>query len=57
MCVAQTSQDSFEQIIPTFSKPTALRIRWPSGKTVQIEIKEKEGELVIGREGMNSADS
>ena len=49
------SQNSFEQVIPNFPKPMALWIRWPGGKTVQIEIKETENELLIGPEGRKNS--
>jgi len=45
------SQNSFEQVFPSSPKPTALWIRWPEGKAIQIEIKETESELFIDPEG------
>ena len=45
------SQNSFEQVLSRVPKPTALWICWPGGKTVQIEVKEIQIELIIGPEG------
>jgi hypothetical protein len=45
------SQSSFEQVIASVPRPTALWIRWPGGKTLQVEVKDTETELFIGPEG------
>ncbi len=45
------SQNTFEQIIPAEPKPTALKIRWPGGRTLQVEIEASGRELEIGPEG------
>ncbi len=45
------SQNGFEQILSSSQKPTGVWIRWPGGKTVQIEIKESDKELFAGPEG------
>jgi hypothetical protein len=39
------SQNSFEQVFSIAQKPTALWIRWPGGKTTQIELSATETEL------------
>jgi len=45
------SQNSLEQVFSISQKPTALWIRWPGGKTTQIEVSETETQLLADPKG------